>query len=70
MERESVQVVWTPPERFREAWERLKERNDKRWSLTDCLSFVTREALGISAAFGLDSGFRQAGFELLPSTVG
>jgi uncharacterized protein len=70
MESESVQVVWTPRERFWEAWGRLEERDDKRWSLTDCLSFVTMEALGVGSAFGFDSDFRQAGFELLPSAVG
>jgi len=70
IESESIQVVWTPPERFWEAWGRLQERDDTRWSLTDCLSFVTMEALGIGTAFGFDSDFRQAGFELLPSTVG
>jgi predicted nucleic acid-binding protein len=69
-ESESVQVVWTPPDRFWEAWNRLQERNDKRWSLTDCLSFVTMEALGIRSAFGFDSDFRQAGFDLLPTTAG
>jgi len=69
MESESVQVVWTPPDRFWEAWDRLQGRDDKRWSLTDCLSFVTMKALGIRSAFGFDSDFRQAGFELLPSNV-
>ncbi|MCI4335172.1 MAG: type II toxin-antitoxin system VapC family toxin [Thermoplasmata archaeon] len=63
---ESVHVVWTTPERFWAAWDTLRGRPDKRWSLTDCLSFVTMEALGIRRAFGFDSDFRQAGFELLP----
>ncbi|HTT34950.1 MAG TPA: PIN domain-containing protein [Thermoplasmata archaeon] len=70
MESESIQVVWTPPERFWEAWGRLQERDGKRWSLTACLSFVTMGALGIRSAFGFDSDFRQAGFELLPCPVG
>jgi uncharacterized protein len=63
---ESVHIVWTSPERFWAAWDTLLARPDKRWSLTDCLSFVTMEALGIHRAFGFDSDFRQAGFELLP----
>ena len=63
---ESVQVVWTTPDRFWAAWDTLLARPDKRWSLTDCLSFVTMQALGIRVAFGFDSDFRQAGFELLP----
>ncbi|MFZ1024486.1 MAG: type II toxin-antitoxin system VapC family toxin [Thermoplasmata archaeon] len=63
---ESVQVVWTTPDRFWTAWDTLLGRPDKRWSLTDCLSFVTMKSLGIRLAFGFDSDFRQAGFELLP----
>lgn len=63
---ESVQVVWTTPDRCWGAWERLAQHADKRWSLTDCLSFVTMESIGIQDAFGFDSDFRQAGFRLLP----
>jgi predicted nucleic acid-binding protein len=65
---ESVQVVWTTPDRFWTAWDTLLGRPDKRWSLTDCLSFVTMQALGIRLAFGFDSDFRQAGFDLLPGS--
>jgi predicted nucleic acid-binding protein len=63
---ESVHVVWTTPERFWAAWDTLLGRPDKRWSLTDCLSFVTMKSLAIHRAFGFDPGFRQAGFELIP----
>jgi uncharacterized protein len=63
---ESLQIVWTPADRFWEAWQRLEGRPDKEWSLTDCLSFVTMEALGIRVAFAFDSDFAEAGFELLP----
>jgi predicted nucleic acid-binding protein len=66
---ESLHVVWTTPERFWAAWDILLGRPDKRWSLTDCLSFVTMEALGIRVAFGFDSDYRQAGFELLPENA-
>ncbi len=66
-ESESVQVVWTAPDRFWDVWQRLEDRGDQRWSLTDCLSFVTMESLNIRAAFGFDSGFVQAGFDLHPT---
>lgn len=69
-ESESVQIVWTAPDRFWEAWLRLETRKDKRWSLTDCLSFVTMEALKIRSAFGFDTDFVQAGFDLLPGGSG
>ena len=64
---ESLETIWTTPERFWSAWEMLAARDDKRWSLTDCLSFVTMETLGIRIAFSFDSDFAQAGFELLPT---
>ncbi|MCI4372940.1 MAG: type II toxin-antitoxin system VapC family toxin [Thermoplasmata archaeon] len=63
---ESVQIVWTTPDRFWAAWETLLGRPDQRWSLTDCLSFVPMKSLGIRLAFGFDSDFRHAGFDLLP----
>ncbi len=65
-ESESVQVVWTSPDRFWEGWQWLESRKDKRWSFTDCLSFVTMGALKIQSAFGFDTDFVQAGFDLLP----
>jgi predicted nucleic acid-binding protein len=64
---ESLQVVWTSPDRFWAAWEMLEKRPDNQWSLTDCLSFITMTSLGIRSAFGFDSDFLQAGFVLLPS---
>ncbi len=67
---DSLQVVWTSPERFWEAWQRLENRRDKDWSFTDCLSFVTMESLNIRVAFGFDADFVQAGFDLLPNTPG
>ncbi len=70
VESESVQIVWTSPDRFWDAWQRLEARTDKRWSLTDCLSFVTMEALKIRSAFGFDTDFVQAGFDLLPAASG
>jgi predicted nucleic acid-binding protein len=65
-ESESVHVVWTGQDRFWAAWDMLSKRSDKMWSLTDCLSFLTMETLGIHRAFAFDSDFREAGFELLP----
>ncbi len=64
---ESVQGVWTTPDRFWSAWEMLTKHEEKRWSLTDRFSFLTLSSLGIRKAFGLDADFRQAGFELLPA---
>ena len=42
-----------------------KERTDKEWSLTDCISFVIMRDLKLSAALTADRHFEQAGFMAL-----
>jgi uncharacterized protein len=45
--------------------ERFASRADKRWGLTDCISFVVMEQEEISAALTADHHFEQAGFVAL-----
>lgn len=40
-------------------------RMDKAWSLTDCISFVVMNDLGITEALTTDNHFTQAGFRAL-----
>ncbi len=40
----------------------FQTRSDKRWSLTDCLSFAIMADRGIEEALTMDHHFRQAGF--------
>lgn len=40
-------------------------RLDKKWSLTDCISFVIMEDMGITDALTGDGDFTQAGFRIL-----
>jgi len=42
--------------------ELYKQREDKNWSLTDCISFVVMNQEGIDRAFTSDRHFEQAGF--------
>lgn len=51
---------------FESSLDLLLSREDKRWSFTDCTSFVTMKAAGLSRAFTLDHNFEEAGFEILP----
>ena len=41
------------------------EREDKEWSLTDCISFVVMRQHGITEALTGDHHFEQAGFAVL-----
>jgi predicted nucleic acid-binding protein len=42
-----------------------RDRADKRWSLTDCLSFQVMARLGITQALAHDHHFEQAGYTAL-----
>ncbi len=43
----------------------FRERADKDWSLTDCISFVVMDDRGITNVLTADRHFRQAGFQAL-----
>jgi predicted nucleic acid-binding protein len=40
-------------------------RDDKEWSLTDCISFVVMHQQGLTQAIATDRHFGQAGFQTL-----
>ena len=48
------------------AWSLFLDRPDKRYTLTDCLSFVMMRRLGVDTAIATDEHFRQEGFATLP----
>jgi hypothetical protein len=50
---------------FEAGLKRHRERSDKSWSLTDCISFVCMEQQGVRTALTPDRHFEQAGFEAL-----
>ena len=43
----------------------MGERQDKDWSLTDCISFIVMKERGIHDALTTDKHFEQAGFTTL-----
>lgn len=61
-----VRLVYVDEGLYRAAFEYLESRPDKRYSLTDCLSFVLMDRLGIHQALAFDAHFEQAGFVRLP----
>ena len=42
-----------------------RERADKEWPLTDCISFVVMQEHGLAEALTADHHFEQAGFKAL-----
>ncbi len=44
------------------AWQLLKQRTDKEWSLVDGVSFVVMRQRAVTAALTTDHHFEQAGF--------
>jgi predicted nucleic acid-binding protein len=59
------EVVPLSEDLYAEGLTLFSEREDKAWSLTDCLSFVVMRQRGITHALTTDQHFRQAGFEPL-----
>lgn len=62
----NLRLVRVESPAFEEAWKLFVRRSDKRWSFTDCTSFVLMENLGIRKALAFDANFRQAGFAMFP----
>jgi len=56
-------IVHTNAEMFLQAVSMYAEFIDKKWSLTDCLSFIVMKDNGIHVAYSSDHHFEQAGFQ-------
>ncbi len=50
---------------FERAFELYRQRPDKEWSLTDCISFVVMQDLNLRDVLTADIHFEQAGFRAL-----
>ncbi|MCG8587124.1 MAG: type II toxin-antitoxin system VapC family toxin [Pirellulales bacterium] len=61
----SVEIAPDDDELFDKSFSLFANREDKEWSLTDCMSFVVMEARGIRDALTPDEHFTQAGFNAL-----
>ena len=60
-----LEVVHVSEELIERGWELFRSRNDKEWSLTDCISFIVMKDRGISRAITSYHHFEQVGFEKL-----
>lgn len=59
------EVVMASPELFEAGMALHRERPDKAWSLTDCISFHLMRERGMTRALAYDQDFEQAGFVAL-----
>ena len=59
-----TRVIPASPELLQAGVTLFGNRPDKRWSLTDCISFVVMGSKGITNSFTSDRHFEQAGFRI------
>lgn len=62
----SIELIHVDEYLFRNAFDLLEQRPDKRYSLTDCVSFIVMRERGMSVAFAFDGHFDQEGFTREP----
>lgn len=60
-----VTIVAASSELIDRGFDLFARRQDKRWSLTDCISFVVMKERGLTEALTADRHFEQAGFSIL-----
>ncbi len=60
-----INIIFTDQELWRRGWRRYRERLDKAWSLTDCLSMVVMEREKVKSILTNDHHFEQMGFKIL-----
>lgn len=60
-----IDLVWVTQEDEKEAWKLWSGRPDKKYSFTDCTSFIVMKRLKIDSALALDEDFSQEGFTIL-----
>jgi hypothetical protein len=61
----SVTIVEPEQGIYDRGWQLYRQRPDKSWSLTDCISFVVMNDLNLREALIGDKHFEQAGFVAL-----
>lgn len=61
----AVEIVPLSEELYARAMRLYRERPDKEWGLTDCVSLVVMQERGLTEALTTDDHFRQAGFHPL-----
>ncbi|HEU0301951.1 MAG TPA: PIN domain-containing protein [Longimicrobium sp.] len=60
-----VELVHVDEDLFRAGWTYFARHSDKRYSLTDCISFELMRSRGLQQVLAFDAHFEQAGFTRL-----
>ena len=61
-----VEIIQVNEELLYLGWDYFQKHEDKRYSLTDCISFVAMQQRDLGKALTVDKHFTQAGFIVLP----
>ena len=61
----NVEIVSVSDPLYQRALRLFRDRPDKDWGLTDCVSFIVMQDYGITEALTSDNHFIQAGFRAL-----
>ena len=68
LESPSINLVHVDEPLLLDAWDYFTRHQDKRYSLTDCVSFMVMRRFGIHTAYAFDRNFIQAGFVIEPAS--
>jgi uncharacterized protein len=60
-----VEIIPVSEELYAEGAKLYRDRQDKEWGMTDCISFAAMRNRGVQDALTADDHFRQAGFRAL-----
>jgi len=60
-----IEIIPLSERLYGRAWQLFRERPDKEWGLTDCVSFIVMQDRGLTEVLTSDEHFRQAGFHAL-----
>lgn len=63
---QAIEIIHVDENLFDDGWNYFQKFRDKRFSLTDCISFVVMENREITKALTFDKHFAQAGFVKIP----
>lgn len=61
----NVEIIPLSEDLYKRAFQLYKDRSDKEWGLTDCISFVIMQDRGLIKVLTADEHFQQAGFQTL-----